>query len=72
MVGNFGIAILSVTVLLKLLFFPLQNKSYASMSKMKKLAPEMEKIKTRFPDDRAKQQQDQGPGRRTGEEPERQ
>ncbi len=57
MVGNFGIAILIVTVLLKLLFYPLQNKSYASMSKMKKLAPEMEKIKTRFPDDRAKQQQ---------------
>ena len=56
-VGNFGIAILIVTVLLKGLFFPLQNKSYASMSKMKKLAPEMEKIKTRFPDDRAKQQQ---------------
>jgi YidC/Oxa1 family membrane protein insertase len=57
MVGNFGIAILIVTVLLKGLFFPLQNKSYTSMSKMKKLAPEMEKIKTRFPDDRAKQQQ---------------
>ena len=56
-VGNFGIAILIVTVLLKGLFFPLQNKSYTSMSKMKKLAPEMEKIKTRFPDDRAKQQQ---------------
>ncbi len=55
--ATFGVAILIVTVLLKLLFFPLQNKSYASMSKMKKLAPEMEKIKTRFPDDRAKQQQ---------------
>jgi YidC/Oxa1 family membrane protein insertase len=55
--GNFGVAILAVTVLLKLLFFPLQNKSYASMSKMKKLAPEMEKIKQRFPDDRARQQQ---------------
>ena len=57
LIGNFGFAILIVTVLLKLLFFPLQNKSYASMSKMKKLAPEMEKIKIRFPDDRAKQQQ---------------
>jgi YidC/Oxa1 family membrane protein insertase len=57
LVGNFGVAILGVTVLLKLLFFPLQNKSYASMSKMKKLAPEMEKIKQRFPDDRARQQQ---------------
>jgi YidC/Oxa1 family membrane protein insertase len=56
-IGNFGVAILAVTVLLKLLFFPLQNKSYASMSKMKKLAPEMEKIKQRFPDDRARQQQ---------------
>ena len=48
MVGNFGIAILIVTVLLKLLFFPLANKSYTSMAKMKKLAPEMETIKTRF------------------------
>jgi YidC/Oxa1 family membrane protein insertase len=56
-IGNFGVAILVVTVLLKLLFFPLQNKSYASMSKMKKLAPEMEKIKQRFGDDRARQQQ---------------
>ncbi len=56
-IGNFGVSILIVTVLLKLLFFPLQNKSYASMSKMKKLAPEMEKIKQRFPDDRMKQQQ---------------
>ena len=56
-IGNFGIAILTVTVLVKLVFFPLAYKSYVSMSKMKKLAPEMEKIKTRFPDDRAKQQQ---------------
>jgi YidC/Oxa1 family membrane protein insertase len=56
-IGNFGVSILIVTVLLKLLFFPLQNKSYASMSKMKKLAPEMEKIKQRYPDDRMKQQQ---------------
>ncbi|MGE0146333.1 MAG: membrane protein insertase YidC, partial [Parvibaculaceae bacterium] len=44
-VGNFGVAILIVTVIVKLLFFPLQNKSYESMSKMKKLQPEMEKIK---------------------------
>jgi YidC/Oxa1 family membrane protein insertase len=51
------VAILLVTVLIKILFFPLQNKSYASMSKMKKLAPEMQKLKERFPDDRMKQQQ---------------
>jgi YidC/Oxa1 family membrane protein insertase len=57
-VGNFGVAILLVTVLAKLVLFPLANKSYASMSKMKKLQPEMEKIKQRFPDDRMKQQQE--------------
>lgn len=57
-VGNFGVAILIVTVIVKLLFFPLQNKSYESMSKMKKLQPEMEKIKQQNPDDRMKQQQE--------------
>ncbi|QIG49496.1 membrane protein insertase YidC [Nordella sp. HKS 07] len=57
-VGNFGLAILIVTVIVKLLFFPLQNKSYESMSKMKKLQPEMEKIKQQNPDDRMKQQQE--------------
>jgi len=57
-VGNFGLAILLVTVIVKLLFFPLQNKSYESMSKMKKLQPEMEKIKQANPDDRMKQQQE--------------
>ncbi|MET0482821.1 MAG: membrane protein insertase YidC [Aestuariivirgaceae bacterium] len=56
-VGNFGLAILIVTVLLKLIFFPLANKSYEAMSKMKKLQPEMESIKQRFADDRMKQQE---------------
>ena len=54
---NFGLAILAVTVLVKLLFFPLANKSYAAMSKMKLLQPEMQKIQERFKDDRMKQQQ---------------
>src|SRR4029078_196021 len=40
-IGNFGLAILLVTVLIKLLFFPLANKSYASMAKMKAVQPEM-------------------------------
>jgi YidC/Oxa1 family membrane protein insertase len=57
LVGNFGLAILGVTVLVKLLFFPLANKSYAAMSKMKLLQPEMQKIQERFKDDRMKQQQ---------------
>lgn len=56
-VGNFGVAILIVTVLLKGLFFPLANKSYASMAKMKALQPEMTAIRERYKDDRQKQQQ---------------
>ena len=43
---------------MKVVLFPLANKSYASMSKMKKLQPEMERIKAAFPDDRMKQQQE--------------
>ena len=57
MVGNFGIAILIVTVLVKLAFFPLANKSYASMAKMKALQPQMQALRERFPDDKVKQQQ---------------
>jgi YidC/Oxa1 family membrane protein insertase len=50
--GNFGLAILAVTVLVKLVFFPLANRSYASMTKMKKVQPEMMKLQERFKDDR--------------------
>jgi YidC/Oxa1 family membrane protein insertase len=56
--GNYGLAILATTVLVKAAFFPLANKSYESMAKMKKLQPEMEKIRERFKDDRVKQQQE--------------
>ena len=56
--GNFGVAILLVTVLVKLLFFPLANKSYASMAKMKALQPQLAALKERFPDDKMKQQQE--------------
>jgi len=56
--GNFGLAILATTVIVKGLFFPLANKSYESMAKMKKLQPEMEKLKERFKDDKARQQQE--------------
>ncbi|HXG79800.1 MAG TPA: membrane protein insertase YidC [Methyloceanibacter sp.] len=57
LVGNFGVAILIVTVIIKLILFPLANKSYVAMSRMKKLAPEMERIKQRYADDRMRQQQ---------------
>ena len=57
LVGNFGLAILIVTVLIKLVFFPLANKSYASMAKMKAVQPEMMAIRERYKDDKMKQQQ---------------
>ncbi len=56
--GNFGLAILAVTVIVKGLFFPLANKSYESMAKMKKLQPQMEQLRERYKDDKAKQQQE--------------
>jgi YidC/Oxa1 family membrane protein insertase len=56
-IGNFGVAILMVTVLIKILFFPLANKSYASMAKMKAVQPEMAAIRERYADDKMKQQQ---------------
>jgi YidC/Oxa1 family membrane protein insertase len=55
--GNFGLAILLVTVLIKIIFFPLANKSYASMAKMKAVQPQMEEIRKRYGDDKMKQQQ---------------
>jgi YidC/Oxa1 family membrane protein insertase len=54
----FGLAILVTTVLVKAAFFPLANKSYESMAKMKKLQPEMERLREQFKDDRARQQQE--------------
>ncbi|KZL15505.1 membrane protein insertase YidC [Pseudovibrio sp. Ad26] len=57
LVGNFGVAILLVTVIVKALFFPLANKSYVSMSKMKLVQPQMTEIREKFKDDKQKQQQ---------------
>ncbi|HVV62151.1 MAG TPA: membrane protein insertase YidC, partial [Pseudolabrys sp.] len=56
LVGNFGIAILIVTVLVKIAFFPLANKSYASMAKMKAVQPQMAALRERYANDRQKQQ----------------
>jgi YidC/Oxa1 family membrane protein insertase len=57
-IGNFGIAILMLTVVVKALFFPLANASFKSMSKMKKVQPQMEDIKKRHKDDAQRQQQE--------------
>jgi YidC/Oxa1 family membrane protein insertase len=58
-VGNFGLAILIVTVMVKLAFFPLANRSYRSMAKMKKIQPQIAALKDLYPDDKVKQQQEQ-------------
>ncbi len=58
LIGNFGVAILILTLIIKALLFPIANKGYESMSKMKKLQPEIEKLKTRFGDDKMKMQQE--------------
>ena len=55
--GNFGVAILLVTVIVKALFFPLASKSYRSMSKMKQVQPQMAALREQYKDDKAKQQQ---------------
>ncbi|MBX7146875.1 MAG: membrane protein insertase YidC [Alphaproteobacteria bacterium] len=57
-VGNFGISILLLTVIIKLLLFPLANKSYRAMSKMKNLAPEIARLKERYGQDRQKLNQE--------------
>ena len=57
LLGNFGLAILAVTVIVKALFFPLANRSYASMAAMRRVQPEMKAIQERFKEDRAAQQQ---------------
>ncbi len=58
LIGNFGVAILIVTVIIKLIFFPLANKSYASMAKMKTIQPKMQALRERYADDKVKQQQE--------------
>jgi len=56
--GGFGLAILLLTLIIKLIFFPLANKSYRAMSKMKLLQPEMQKLRERFGEDKARLNQE--------------
>jgi len=57
LIGNMGISIICLTLLIKALLFPLAYKSYVSMAKMKELQPKMEKLKEEAGDDRQKVQQ---------------
>ena len=58
LIGNMGLAIIALTVIIKAALFPLAYKSYASMARMRELQPQMEKIKERVGDDRQKMQQE--------------
>ena len=55
---NYGVAIILLTIAIKIVFFPLANKSYEAMSKMKKLQPEMEKLRDRFKEDKQRLNQE--------------
>ena len=57
LLGNFGLAILATTIVVKAFFFPLANKSYKSMANMKKVQPKMLEIREKYADDKMKQQQ---------------
>ena len=56
--GNYGVAILILTLLVKILFFPLANKSYRAMSTMKKLQPEMMRLREQYGDDKMRMNQE--------------
>ena len=58
LLGNFGLAIVALTLVIKLLMFPLFNKQYKSQAKMKKVMPEVKKLQERYKDDRMKMQQE--------------
>jgi YidC/Oxa1 family membrane protein insertase len=55
---NYGYAIILLTLLIKLLFWPLTHKSYVSMKAMKKLQPKMQKIREKYKDDKEKMNQE--------------
>lgn len=54
LVGNWGLAIILLTVIVKMFLYPLSAASYKSMAKMRKLQPEMQRLKERFGDDKQK------------------
>ena len=58
MVGNYGYAIILLTILIRLLFFPLNQYSMRGMAKMRGLAPELEIIKSKFKDDKVQMQKE--------------
>jgi len=55
---NYGVAIIIVTIIVKILFWPLSNKSYKSMSQMKKLQPKMAELRAKYKNDKKKMNQE--------------
>ena len=58
LLGNYGLGILALTLVIKIILFPLFNKQYESQAKMKKVQPKLKKIQERYKDDRMKLQQE--------------
>jgi YidC/Oxa1 family membrane protein insertase len=58
LVGNFGVAIILLTVIIRGLMFPIAQKQFASMAQMKAVQPKMKEIQERFKDDKQRQQQE--------------
>ena len=58
MIGNFGVAIIGLTVIVRLLLFPIAQKQFASMAKMRIVQPKMKALQERYKDDRAKLQEE--------------
>jgi YidC/Oxa1 family membrane protein insertase len=56
--GNFGVAIIGLTVIVRLIMFPIAQKQFKSMAAMRKVQPKLKSIQERFKNDRAKQQQE--------------
>ena len=58
LLGNYGLGILALTLIIKIFMFPLFNKQYESQAKMKKVAPKQKKLQALYKDDRMKLQQE--------------
>jgi YidC/Oxa1 family membrane protein insertase len=58
MAGNFGVAIIGLTIIVRLLLFPIANKQFASMARMRQIQPRMKEIQERYKDDRLRMQQE--------------
>ncbi|MES2986318.1 MAG: membrane protein insertase YidC [Pseudomonadota bacterium] len=58
MIGNFGVAIICLTITIRLLIFPIANKQFQSMANMRAIQPKMKAIQERYKEDKQKQQQE--------------